>query len=67
LIDEYQKEWKCVIYGERNMVDNEGFHYKYVPKDAIIIDDSKKGRKKSKANGETHAYMYVKKTNTASA
>lgn len=25
LIDEYQKEWKCVIYGERKVVDDEGF------------------------------------------
>lgn len=47
------------------MVDSEGFHYKYVPKDAIIFDDSKKGRKKSKAGGETNAYIYVKKANTS--
>jgi hypothetical protein len=25
LIDEYEREWKCVIFGERNMVDSEGF------------------------------------------
>jgi len=25
LIDEYQKEWKGIIYGERNIIDEEGF------------------------------------------
>ena len=35
LIDEYEKDWKQVIYGERKVVDEEGFQYKYVPKVAI--------------------------------
>jgi len=25
LIDDYQKEWKGIIYGERNIIDEEGF------------------------------------------
>lgn len=25
LIDQYQKEWKGIIYGERNIIDEEGF------------------------------------------
>lgn len=37
MIDEYQKEWRGIIYGERSIVDEEGFHYKYVPKEKIII------------------------------
>jgi len=52
-----------VIYGERNMVDSEGFHYKYVPKDSIIMDESSKRKKSLKGKGETNAYIYVKKNN----
>lgn len=37
LIDEYEKSWKGVIYGERNMVDDDGFQYKYVPKEQILL------------------------------
>jgi hypothetical protein len=36
LIDLYKKDWKSVIYGERIHVDEEGFQYKYVPKEKII-------------------------------
>ena len=67
-MDQYNKEWKCVIYGERNMVDSEGFLYKYVPKDAIFVDTnpSGKNRKNSKKLGEGaatgNAYIYMKKT-----
>jgi hypothetical protein len=28
-----------VIYGERELEDEEGFQYKYVPKEAIITED----------------------------
>lgn len=38
LIDEYTRDWKHVIYGERHMVDEEGFNYKYVPKQQINLD-----------------------------
>lgn len=45
------------------MVDNEGFHYKYVPKDSIIIDEKSKRKKSFRKGekGETNAYIYVKK------
>jgi hypothetical protein len=33
LIDDYNREWKQVIYGERQLVDADGFQYKYVPKE----------------------------------
>ena len=59
-----------MIYGERNMVDSEGFLYKYVPKDAIFVDTNSSGktRKNSKKLGEGaatgNAYIYMKKTPT---
>jgi len=69
LIDEYQKEWKGVIYGERNIVDEEGFQYRYVPKEAAAItrelegvEAKKKDRKQSNvSDGKKKAYVYVKK------
>jgi hypothetical protein len=66
LIDEYQKEWKQVIYAERRVVDEEGFQYKYVPKETIVIENKKKGgasRKQSnvsESSGKTK-FIYVKK------
>jgi hypothetical protein len=81
LIDEYTRDWKHVIYGERTMVDDEGFNYKYVPKQQINLnqDGSAKGKptpkkggaaaRKGSAGGETvgasKAYIYVKKQTAA--
>jgi hypothetical protein len=60
-----------VIYGERKVVDDEGFQYRYVPKEAIIIqkeeEESKRTRKqsniseKSGKNKKSKNYVYVKK------
>jgi hypothetical protein len=68
LIDEYQKEWKGVIYGERNIVDEEGFQYRYVPKEAAAItrelegEPKKKDRKQSNvSDGKKKGFVYVKK------
>ena len=69
LIDEYQKEWKGVIYGERNIVDEEGFQYMYVPTEAAAItreleggEIKKKDRKQSNvSDGKKKTYVYVKK------
>ena len=47
------------------MVDSEGFQYKYVPKDSIIVEEVYKSgsRKASGRKGmvETNSYIYVKK------
>lgn len=69
LIDEYNREWKQVIYGERELEDYDGFKYKYVPKEAIMSEDQispnphsfKRSRKASK-NTEPTAYIYLKKS-----
>ena len=64
-MDEYAREWKTIIYSDNNRVDAEGFHYKYVPKDAILSEEQispnlkPKYRKNSKGQD---AYMYVKKS-----
>ena len=61
-----------MIYGERTLVDSEGFQYKYVPKEKIglgqDLKDSKgrsikNSRKVSNATSESSskAYIYVKK------
>lgn len=55
LIDEYEKDWKAVIYGERKGVDEEGFQYKYVPK-VVIKTEGGRSRKQSET------YVYVPKT-----
>jgi len=39
LVDLYNKNWKQVIIGERQFIDDEGFQYRYVPKDAIINEE----------------------------
>lgn len=73
LIDLYQKEWKAVIYGERKVVDDEGFEYKYVPKQQIAIEKvnlpepNKKGnrsRKVSDASSGPKGMIYVRKLST---
>ena len=68
LIDEYQKEWKGIIYGERNIIDDEGFQYRYVPKEAAAItkelegEPKKKDRKQSNvSDGKKKGFVYVKK------
>lgn len=71
MIDEYQKEWKGVIYGERKVVDDEGFQYRYVPKEAAAITKElengegaarKKDRKQSNvSDGKKKGFVYVKK------
>jgi hypothetical protein len=38
-MDEYNKEWKQIIYGDRQLEDDEGFKYRYVPKDSIISEE----------------------------
>lgn len=64
-MDEYAKEWKCVIYSDNHKVDAEGFQYKYVPKDAILSEEhispniKTKYRKNSKGGD---SYMYIKKS-----
>lgn len=35
----YNSEWKKVIYGVKEVEDDEGFKYKYVPKDSLITED----------------------------
>jgi hypothetical protein len=71
LIDEYHREWKKVIYGERKVIDEEGFQCKYVPKVAakahevvIATAGGKKSRKTSNVS-EGKAYIYVPKTEVA--
>jgi len=70
LIDEYQKEWKSVFFGERKMVDEEGFQYRYVPKETIVIEKNAGSRKGSRkysnlsagSSGKTkEKFVYVKK------
>lgn len=64
-MDEYNKDWKCVIYSDSHKVDADGFQYKYVPKDAILTEEhispnlKPKYRKNSKGGD---AYMYIKKS-----
>ena len=36
VIEEYDRDWKQVIYGERVVVDSEGFQQKYVPSKSIF-------------------------------
>lgn len=65
LIDDYNKEWKTVIYGERQMTDAEGFQYKYVPKEAILTEDQvhnpKNRSRKNSKQSEQNQYVYMKK------
>jgi len=35
-----------VIYGERKMIDEEGFQYRYVPKAAVMSGSKGKGSRK---------------------
>ncbi len=40
LMDAYNRDWKQIIYGDRQMEDDEGFKYRYVPKDALISEEN---------------------------
>jgi hypothetical protein len=62
-----------VFFGERKLVDEEGFQYRYVPKETIVIDknptggSSRKGSRKysnvsAGSSGKTkEKFVYVKK------
>ena len=39
-MDAYNRDWKQIIYGDRQMEDDEGFKYRYVPKDALISEEN---------------------------
>lgn len=76
-MDSYNREWKQVIFGERQVEDSEGYKYKYVPKDALINEENISPQQKKNANmaanssgGKLRAgskdypnqYVYLKKT-----
>ena len=51
---------------ERRIVDEEGFQYKYVPKETIVIETKKKGGSSRKHSNISESsgkakYVYVKK------
>jgi hypothetical protein len=62
-----------VFFGERKMVDEEGFQYRYVPKETIVIEKSAGGSRKGSrkysnvsagsSSGKTakEKFVYVKK------
>ena len=60
-----------MFFGERKMVDEEGFQYRYVPKETIVIEKaaggSRKGSRKysnvsAGSSGKTkEKFVYVKK------
>ncbi|MFS8159446.1 MAG: hypothetical protein ACMG6E_04375 [Candidatus Roizmanbacteria bacterium] len=52
-MDVYNRDWKQTIYGDRQLEDEEGFKYRYVPKDSIISEEhiSPSQIKKQQQNG----------------
>ena len=40
LIDNYNRDWKQVIFGGGDLEDSDGFKYKYVPKDSILSEEN---------------------------
>lgn len=63
-MDVYNKELKHVIYGERNLVDSEGFQYKYIRKESLQeehISPNIKGKNRKQSNAN-EKYIYIKKS-----
>ena len=73
LMDDYEREWKKTMQEEKMLFDNEGFAYKYVPKETIAAENGaaqyqKKnkaplasGQKQAKQEEDQKGFIYVKK------